>query len=374
MSSRIEQLIDEIEEYIEGCKPKFMSSTEIIVNKDEIDELLRELRMKTPDEIKRYQKIISNQDAILQEARSQADAMVAEATAQTNELVNEHEIMQRAYAEANSIIEQANAQAQSQYQQPVHPQQPQYQNPVQQQYTQPQNPQTQQSPYAVNNTAPIGENAFVKALKNIPVVFTSFFKDSKTVIKTAKAEKDIILGALFSAIFFIALILGNMFLMLSMSALDFPKTLLVSLVTAVLIGGFYSVILFAYVKKYKTEENTAKAFIDSFITFSIESIPASIGWILAGLCALISVYMFLFFFIIVMLYLVISLVNQVKANVPEAKNSALFTLILTLIVAVAFMIVFFIGAKLTMWSFNTSTFATSVLTSLIGGGSYSSLY
>ena len=243
-----------------------------------------------------------------------------------------------------------------------------------QQYAQPQTPQTQQSPYAVNNTAPIGENAFVKALKNIPVVFTSFFKDSKTVIKTAKAEKDIILGALFSAIFFIALILGNMFLMLSMSALDFPKTLLVSLVTTVLIGGFYSVILFAYVKKYKTEENTAKAFIDSFITFSIESIPASIGWILAGLCALISVYMFLFFFVIVMLYLVISLVNQVKANVPEAKNSALFTLILTLIVAVAFMIVFFIGAKLTMWSFNTSTFATSVLTSLIGGGSYPSLY
>ena len=254
---------------------------------------------------------------------------------------------------AQAQAQQANAQAQ-----------PQYQQPVQQQYAQPQNPQTQQSPYAVNNTAPIGENAFVKALKNIPVVFTSFFKDSKTVIKTAKAEKDIILGALFSAIFFIALILGNMFLMLSMSALDFPKTLLVSLVTTVFIGGFYSVILFAYVKKYKTEENTAKAFIDSFITFSIESIPASIGWILAGLCALISVYIFLFFFVIVMLYLVISLVNQVKANVPEAKNSALFTLILTLIV----------GAELTMWSFNTSTFATSVLTSLIGGGSYSSLY
>ena len=39
MSSRIEQLIDEIEEYIESCKPKFMSNTEIIVNKDEIDEL-----------------------------------------------------------------------------------------------------------------------------------------------------------------------------------------------------------------------------------------------------------------------------------------------------------------------------------------------
>lgn len=264
---------------------------------------------------------------------------------------------------AQAQAQQANAQAQPQYQQPVQPQQPQYQNPVQ-----------QQSPYAVNNTAPVGENAFVKALKNIPVVFTSFFKDSKTVIKTAKAEKDIILGALFSAIFFIALILGNMFLMLSMSALDFPKTLLVSLVTTVLIGGFYSVILFAYVKKYKTEENTGKAFIDSFITFSIESIPASIGWILAGLCALISTYLFLFFFVIVMLYLIISLVNQVKANVPEAKNSTLFNLILTLIVAVAFIIVFYIGEKLTMWSFNTSSFATSALMSLFGGGSYPSWY
>ncbi len=256
-------------------------------------------------------------------------------------------------------------QANAQYQQPVQPQQPQYQNPVQ------PNAQPQQSPYAVNNNAvPAGENAFVKALKNIPVVFTSFFKDSKTVIKTAKAEKDIVVASLFSAIFFIALILGNTFLMLSMSALDFPKTLLVSLVMTVLIGGLYSVILFAYVKKFKSEESAGKAFIDAFITFSIESIPASIGWILAGLFALVSVYLFLFFFVIVMLYLVISLVNQVKANVPEAKNSALFTLILTLIITVAFIIVFYIGSNLTMWSFNTSSFASNIFASLSGGNSY----
>ena len=86
MSSRIEQLIDEIEEYIEGCKPKFMSSTEIIVNKDEIDELLRELRMKTPDEIKRYQKIISKKEAILNDAKAKAEALINEATVHTNEI------------------------------------------------------------------------------------------------------------------------------------------------------------------------------------------------------------------------------------------------------------------------------------------------
>ncbi len=111
--SRIEQIINEIEEYIESCKFQPLSNTKILVNKEEIEELLVELRLRIPEEIKKYQKIISNQDAILQEARSQADAMVAKATAQTNELVNEHEIMQRAYAEAEGIIQNAQAQAQA---------------------------------------------------------------------------------------------------------------------------------------------------------------------------------------------------------------------------------------------------------------------
>ena len=60
MSSRIEQLIDEIEEYIDSCKYQTFSNSKILVNKDEIEELIRELRVKTPDEIKRYQRIIQN--------------------------------------------------------------------------------------------------------------------------------------------------------------------------------------------------------------------------------------------------------------------------------------------------------------------------
>ena len=111
--SRIEQLIGEIEEYIDSCKFQPLSTTKIIVNKEELDELLVELRLRIPDEIKQYQKIISNQEAILSDAHTRADALLAEATAQTNELVNEHEIMQKAYAHANEVIEQAQAQAQA---------------------------------------------------------------------------------------------------------------------------------------------------------------------------------------------------------------------------------------------------------------------
>lgn len=113
MNSKIEQIIEEIEEYIENCKYQAFSNTKIIVDKEEIDELLRELRMKTPDEIKRYQKIISNKEAILDDAKQKAGAIINEAQIHTNNLINEHEIMQQAYAQANEVVKQATVQAQA---------------------------------------------------------------------------------------------------------------------------------------------------------------------------------------------------------------------------------------------------------------------
>ena len=112
MSSKIEQIIDEIEEYIDNCKPHNFSSSKIVVNRDEIDELLTELRMKTPEEIKRYQKIISNQEAILADAKAKAEAIIAQAQIKTDELVSEHQIMQQAYAQANEVVMIATKQAQ----------------------------------------------------------------------------------------------------------------------------------------------------------------------------------------------------------------------------------------------------------------------
>ncbi len=112
MSSRIEQLIDEIEGYIDNCKYKAFSTDVIMVNKAEIDELIRELRIKTPEEIKRYQKIIMNKEAILNDAKKKAEELLNNAAVQTNELISEHQIMQQAYAQANEIVETATHQAQ----------------------------------------------------------------------------------------------------------------------------------------------------------------------------------------------------------------------------------------------------------------------
>ena len=112
MSSKIDQIIEEIEDYIEGCKFQPLSSTKIIVNKDEIQELIADLRQKTPEEVKRYQKIISNKEAILADAQSKADTIISQAQIQKDELVSEHLIMQQAYAQADQVVSLAQKQAQ----------------------------------------------------------------------------------------------------------------------------------------------------------------------------------------------------------------------------------------------------------------------
>lgn len=112
MSSKIEQVISEIEEYIDGCNFVPLSSTKIIVVKEEIEEMLHELRLKTPEEVKKYQKLLKDKDRIIGEANEQARMILDTAQVQTNELVNEHEIMQRAYGEGQAYIDQAKAEAQ----------------------------------------------------------------------------------------------------------------------------------------------------------------------------------------------------------------------------------------------------------------------
>ena len=110
-ASRIEQLIEDIYEFVESCRMQPLSSTKVIVPKDELYDLLDELRLRTPDEIKRYQKIIANRDAIITDAEEKAEGILRQTREKAKELLNEHEIMQQAYYQANEMIMQASEEA-----------------------------------------------------------------------------------------------------------------------------------------------------------------------------------------------------------------------------------------------------------------------
>lgn len=110
--SKLEQLISDIEAYIDSCKYQAFSNSKIIVDKNQLNDMLSELRLNTPNEIIKYQKILNNKEAIIAEAKEQADTILSAAQIHTEELISEHEIMQQAYAQANELVEQAKFQAQ----------------------------------------------------------------------------------------------------------------------------------------------------------------------------------------------------------------------------------------------------------------------
>ncbi|MGI6071901.1 MAG: hypothetical protein ACOX75_02645 [Lachnospiraceae bacterium] len=109
--SKIEQVIAELEDYIENCRLQPLSNTKIVATRSELEEFVDELKANVPDEVKKYQRIIANRDAILKDAQDKAEEMIKKANEMTVQLVSEHEIMQKAYHEASVLLDNANAQA-----------------------------------------------------------------------------------------------------------------------------------------------------------------------------------------------------------------------------------------------------------------------
>ena len=111
--SRIEQKIEDIYGFVESCKMQSFSTTKVVVPKNDLYDLLDDLRRDVPEEIKRYRKMLNQRDAILEDAEKKASAILADAKEQYNALVEEHSIMQQAYQQAEETVRQANEEAEA---------------------------------------------------------------------------------------------------------------------------------------------------------------------------------------------------------------------------------------------------------------------
>jgi len=100
-------LLDTLEDIME--KSKSLPFTEKgIVDKEEILEIIQEIRLKLPDELKQAKWIKEERGRILQEAEKEADDIVREAENRIISMIDEHEITRKAYDQKAEIIETAN--------------------------------------------------------------------------------------------------------------------------------------------------------------------------------------------------------------------------------------------------------------------------
>ena len=75
-----------------------------MVNKNEILDLLKEIRVKLPDEVKQAKWIKEERQRILLEAQKEAEMIIKEAENRIVSMVDENEITRKAYEQANETI------------------------------------------------------------------------------------------------------------------------------------------------------------------------------------------------------------------------------------------------------------------------------
>jgi cell division septum initiation protein DivIVA len=78
-----------------------------IVDRDEILDIIQDIRLKLPDELKHAKWISEERARILAEAQQEADDIIKSADSRIAALVDEHEICRKAYEQAEVIISNA---------------------------------------------------------------------------------------------------------------------------------------------------------------------------------------------------------------------------------------------------------------------------
>lgn len=99
-------VIDQLEDIVESSfTVPILRKT--LVNKPDIMELLSELRLRLPEDLKQAKWVKEERTRIITEAHQEAANIVKETEDQVAQMVNENEITKKAYEQANEIIESA---------------------------------------------------------------------------------------------------------------------------------------------------------------------------------------------------------------------------------------------------------------------------
>lgn len=100
-------LLEELEEALEKSRTIPFSSKSI-VEKEQLLDIIKEIRLKLPDELKQAKWVKEERGRILVEAQKEADDIVKEAENRIISMIDEHEITRKAYEQKAQIIETAN--------------------------------------------------------------------------------------------------------------------------------------------------------------------------------------------------------------------------------------------------------------------------
>lgn len=99
-------LIDRLEELFNESR-SFPFTHTVMVDEDRMLDIIDQMRISIPEEIKKSQQLTTQRDRILAQAQEEANRTLALAREKSEQLVERDSIVQSAQARAEQIIEQA---------------------------------------------------------------------------------------------------------------------------------------------------------------------------------------------------------------------------------------------------------------------------
>ena len=99
-------LIDRLEELLNHSRPLWFTHN-VIVDEDRMLDLIDQMRVAIPDEVKKAQQVLAQKNRILAQAQEEANRTVAIAKEKQEQLLERDAIVQSAQARAEEILNQA---------------------------------------------------------------------------------------------------------------------------------------------------------------------------------------------------------------------------------------------------------------------------
>ena len=101
-------LIDRLEEILNESRP-FPFTHNVFVDEDRVLDIIDQMRVTIPDEVKKAQQLLAQRDRLLAQAQEEANRTLSLARDKSEQLVDRDAIVQAAQARADQIVSLAHA-------------------------------------------------------------------------------------------------------------------------------------------------------------------------------------------------------------------------------------------------------------------------
>jgi len=105
-------LIDRLEELLNQSRP-FPFTHNVIIDEDRMLDIIDQMRVAIPEEIKKAQQVMNQRDRILAQAQEEANRTITIAREKLDQLVERDAIVQAAHAKASEVLAMAQVERES---------------------------------------------------------------------------------------------------------------------------------------------------------------------------------------------------------------------------------------------------------------------